>query len=374
MPNRSHNPRPYLPRQRSNSVPTLGLVNVSAEEAGILFSAAERATARRKRPVSVDSPGSEVEKGYDPESIPSRTFNFSTPSRLGLGTSPLRNVQRCDSVHTVPSEPTSPRASEEDVDDVESLPLTTAFPTSSTLPQSPDQPTSPASPRRVVDNPVLKAYADGLFMFTQSRLNNAAPETLQTLGLKRDISTSGLDGGELPKPQRPVFRSQFSDWSSTRASSVVELSSPSSPVEPRTPDNQSGLMTPDSFLAEVTPRIAQTAQWAAEISSARPSSNLDDSSFFLDSPAIGSTERQRTSSVTSFEALSYFAGFDSVGDAAGARLSNELSPLARQVRLQNSGLIPRSHPGSSASNHPHSPYSDMISISRTPSWQVPAMG
>jgi hypothetical protein len=139
-------------------------------------------------------------------------------------------------------------------------------------------------------------------------------------------------------------------------------------------------MTPDSFFAEVTPRVAQTAQWAAQLSSARASSNLGNS-FFLDSPTMG-TQLQRTSSVTSSEAFSYFAGFDGATEAAGTRLSNDLSPIARQFKLHQSGLIPRSTPGSSASNHPpipyhrqaSSPYAEMSALSRTPSWQVSAMG
>jgi hypothetical protein len=383
MPSRSHEARPYLSRQRSNSVPTFGLVNVSAEEAGILFSAAERATARRKRPVSVDSPGPVMEKTYDVEQIPARTFNFSTPSRLGFGSSPLKHILRSDSIHTVASERTLPSPqSEEDLGDVEATPLAATFPSSSNLPRSPLTETSPLSPRRVVDNSVLKAYADGLFTFTQCRLNDAAPTTLRTLGLKREPSlpsTPVIDVDELPRPPRPAFTSQFSDWSSTRASSIFGASSPPSPLEPRTPEDQSGLMTPDSFFAEITPRVAQTAQWAAAMNSARASSNLG-GSFFLDSPTISSLQLQRTSSATSSEAFSYFAGFDGATEAAGTRLSNDLSPLARQARLQNSGFIPRSQPGSSASNHvPYmhhqasSPYNDMMSLSRTPSWQVRAV-
>jgi hypothetical protein len=231
----------------------------------------------------------------------------------------------------------------------------------------------------------LKAYADGLFSFTQTRLNDAAPETLRTLGLRRDPSRSAtpdleVEVNELPKPPRPVFRSQFSDWSSTRASSVMEQSTPPTPLEPRTPDDQYTLMTPDSFFAEITPRVAQTAQWAAALSSARASSQLNGDTFFLDSPTMGISQPQRTSSVTSSEAFSYFAGFDSVGDAAGTRLSTDLSPIARQFRLHTAGFMPRSTPTSSASNHPpytlyqqaHSPYAEMTSLSRTPSWQMSA--
>lgn len=388
MPSRSQESRPYLGRQRSNSVPTLGLVNVSDDEASMLFSAAERATARRKRPVSVDSPGPVIEAAYKQEQLPERTFNFSTPSRHGFGKSPLRHVQRSASVSTLASDPTITSTSSpgSDPEDMEPTPLASQFPSSVRSPGPQALPTSPLSPRRVAPNPVLKAYADGIFNFTQTRLNSAAPETLKTLGLRRDPSlpaTPELDVNEIPTPQRPVFRSQFSDWSSTRASSVFEPSSPSSPAEPRTPDDQTALMTPDSFFAEVTPRVSQTAQWAASLSSARASSNLGGDTFFIDSPTMGTTlSRQRTDSVTSSEAFSYFAGFDGATEAAGTRLSHDLSPIARQYRLQTSTRMPRSTPTSSVSNHPpytlyqqaHSPYAEMASLSRTPSWQVPAVG
>ncbi|KIW01094.1 uncharacterized protein PV09_07381 [Verruconis gallopava] len=387
MSSTSNQSRPFLSRQRSNSVPAFGLVNVSAEEAGMIFSAAERATARRKRPLSVDSPGPVVEKDYDPSSLPATTFNFSTPSRLGLGASPLRNVQRSESVRTLQSDSSSATLTTNgNEDEIEPTPLASTFPASAAEPTNFSLPSSQSS-RRMVDNPVLKAYADGLFRFTQNRLNSAAPETLRTLGLRRDPSlpsTPDLDVNELPRPTRPVFRSQFSDWSSTRASSVAQPSSPSTPSEPLTPsDEHSNLMTPDSFFAEITPRVAQTAQWAASLSLSRTSSNNGNgSTFLMDSPTIGMANLERTDSVTSSEAFSYFAGFDSVSEAAGTRLSNDMSPYGQHLRTPSSNFLSRSQPSSSASNHPpynlhqqaQSPYGEMKSLSRTPSWQVPALG
>jgi len=382
-------PRPTFGRQRSNSVPALGLVNVSAEEAGILFSAAERATARRKRPVSVDSPGPVVNTGYDSESLPQRTFNFSTPSRYGLGGSPLKNAQSKSLVIE----------SSED-EDIEPTPP----PTQSTIPSAPTVsirppsdsstlPPSPISPRRQVNNPTLKAYADGIFLFTQSRLNTASPQTLQTLGLKRDPSmpaTPELEGGitEL-RPQRPVLRSQFSDWSQTTMDTDAdrEYLSSAPPSEPTTPGDESGMMSPDSFFSEVTPRVAQSSQWTS-LSSARPSSGAEGVLRPFDSPYRRS--QIQSASTSTSESFSYFTGFDGATAATTTRLSRDFSfvdasrssytPSRIQSSSRGNNMAPQSEPSSVASNSipltgsgPHTPFGEALDLSRPPSWLVRAI-
>jgi len=143
------------------------------------------------------------------------------------------------------------------------------------------------------------------------------------------------------------------------------------------------MMTPDSFFSEVTPRMQQTAQWTA-MASGRPSSQLEDDSFYLESPFRPPTWQHRTDSVKSSDVFSYFTGFDSVTEAAGTRLSNDMSPSEKlwtsASRLQHSQGIPRSSPGSAASNYTpfmhaqsSSPYAEMMALSRTSSWQISAM-
>jgi len=392
--------RPGFSRQRSNSVPnavpTFSLANVSAEETNIIFSAAERATARRKRPVSVDSPGPAINLGRHQDSLPERAFNFSTPSRFGIGKSPLRNASTSSPVR--PSfdferekeqklrEEAKPTALPQR--QLQSpAPIKSARPPSvaSSLPSD-----DPTSPRRPVANPNLKAYADGLLRFTQSRLNTVAPQSPARTSSQYSTSIPTTPELELDimelRQQRPPLASHFSDWSSTAADS--EASSPHlsfvSPLEPRTPDEESGMLSPDSFFNEITPRVAQSTQWAG-LSSARPSSRGSAVFRPYDSPTRG----RHASSNTNSEVFSYFSGFDSATAAVTSRFSSDCSSPNEVVRTPYtpSGAQPQSRgtnicrPASSASNRvpfsrvrAHTPLSEMIDLQRPPSWLVQAIG
>lgn len=394
-------PRPTISRKRSNSVPVFGHVYVSQEEASVLVNAAERATARRqRRPASVDTPGPAVYNSYDADSLPSKPFNFSTPSRYGVGASSLRDTARS----TASSVKYSARRSESPVsseDEDEKTPTDVSKP----LPPPPQDtpanrpvvvvrppsalslpPSPPFSPRRQVANETLKAYADGLFSFTQNRLKTAAPQNLRALGLAQDI-----DEEETPPPtpeleqeqngnddvaemrRRPsLLRSKFSDWSSTTADTDTDDGYPSSPPspEPRTPDGETDLISPDSFFSvESTPRVVQRSQWAT-LSSARPSSGVN--AWSMDSPT-------QISSTSSAEPFSYFAGFDSVTTAGETRFSETMSSVEAMQPPQYNMTSHSQPPTSSATSTPYyrhdslTPLEEPLSLSRPPSWLIKAI-
>jgi hypothetical protein len=408
--------RPNFSRQRSNSVPVFGLVNVSAEERSVLFNAAERATARRRRPVSVDSPGPAMSKGYDPESIQPRAFNFSTPSRRGFGGSHLRNaVPSIVSEQSTPSDEDEITPTRDDSKPLPALPLESMTETPTTSLENMDQrpvvaeqtqsavsspSSSPISPRRQVPNQTLKAYADGLFLFTRSRLQTAAPQNLKSLGLSVDSSseespppTPELEEDEVREmsPVRPPLRSQFSDWSATTTDSEDDYDGylSSAPASPHTPDMNTSLLSPDSFFGvDITPRVAQRTQWTS-LSSARPSSGIEAAApqSLRSSTTFGTTSANSTS-----DTFSYFTGFDSVTAAVETTSSQNHTPLEllqspyytpsrTQPPLPNSHAS-HSEPTSSVSDF--TPFyrvegltpgmDEMIDLSRPPSWLVRAIG
>lgn len=405
--------RPTFSRQRSNSVPALfSLANVSDEEASVLFSAAERATARRRRPVSVDSPGPIINSRHDQADVPQRAFNFSTPSRFGIGKSPLRHtvthmsmdammkreeevekldvlVQEDEQAPSYEVEP-APIPSRELLAPARMVSIRS--PSSSSTTSSQD----PTSPRRQVADQNLKAYADGLLHFTQSRLNNVTPQIIYSSAHMSDSSvppTPDLiheyeqDVMEL-NFQRPTLRSHFSNWSSTTGETEEDVDTASrrlsyaSSMEPRTPDEECGMISPDSFFNEATPRVRQATGWTS-ISSARPSSQIAAAANLRHSYASTSSNIMNDPNSESF---SYFTGFDGVSAIALSQLS--ASPSDHQI-LQNpptpSGLPSRmrSQPSSSASNftpfpreprrRPHTPIGEAMDLSRPPSWLVRAV-
>lgn len=404
--------RPTFSRQRSNSVPALfSLANVSDEEACVLFSAAERATARRRRPVSVDSPGPIINNTHYQADVPKRAFNFSTPSRFGIGKSPLRNtVARILVDQIVEPEKEEEKSEvvvqEEDEEtpsyEVEPAPIPSRELLSPDCMISIRSPSScsnassqdPTSPRRQVADQNLKAYADGLLLFTQSRLNNVAPQTVYLPGQLSDSSvppTPDLvheqDVMEL-RFQRPTLRSHFSNWSSTTGETEEDDEAESrrmsfaSSMEPRTPDEESDMISPDSFFNEATPRVLQATEWTS-ISSARPSSQISATANLRYSYASSSSN---TMNDPNSESFSYFTGFDSVSAFASSQFS--ASPFDHQV-LQTpptpSGIPSRmrSRPSSSANNftpfsresrrRPHTPMGEAMDVSRPPSWLVRAV-
>ncbi|TID24111.1 hypothetical protein E2P81_ATG02417 [Venturia nashicola] len=417
------NHRPAFSRQRSNSVPVqFSLVNVSDEEASVLFSAAERAMARRRRPVSVDSPGPIINNTHDRADVPKRAFNFSTPSRFGIGKSPLRHAvarismddavkaekendnldvmlqHECEETPSYEVEP-APIPSRELLCTSRELLCTSSMvsvrpPSSSSTTSSQD----PISPRRQVAGPNLKAYADGLLLFTQSRLNNVAPQVVYSSGHRSDSSvppTPDLiheyeqDVMELSF-ERPALRSHFSNWSSTTDETVEDdddaasrRMSFASSIEPRTPDEEFDMISPDSFFnEEATPRVRQTAEWTS-VSPARPSSQIVTTANLRHSYLSSSSSIMNDPSSESF---SYFTGFDSVSAAASSQFS--ASPFDHQI-LQTpptpSGIPSRmqSRPSSSASSltplsyesrrRSRTPMGAAMDLSRSPSWLVRAV-
>jgi hypothetical protein len=404
--------RPLLSRQRSNSVPAFSLVNVSAEEASVIFSAAERATARRRRPVSVDSPGPGLFRGYDKDSISPLVFNFSTPSRRGFSGSALKyrvpSIASEPSIHSddeiTPTKdyskplPSLPQehvnqnhiSSKDNTDQQSEAPVRPPLDISGL-----SSPTMP--PRRQVQSPTLKAYADGLFHFTQSRLQTAAPSDLRSLGLNLDTL---MDESPPPTPEleeeeeevtemrtrRPPLSSKFSDWSATTTDTEDDDDSDgylsSAPASPCTPDMDIGLLSPDSFFnADITPRVAQQTQWTS-FSSARPSSGIESAPRSQRS----SNPFLTTSSNSTSDSFSYFAGFDSVTDTVETGFSHNDSPieLLQSPFHTPSHTVPpcpnnhdtRSDPTSSVSNSTPLYCAEddgLFSLSRTPSWLVRAI-
>ncbi|QDS73770.1 hypothetical protein FKW77_005282 [Venturia effusa] len=402
--------RPAFSRQRSNSMPAVfSLVNVSDEEASVLFSAAARATSRRRRPVSVDSPGPIINNTRGRANVPKRTFNFSTPSRFGIGTSPLSKPdsrmsadqgvqpeQEQENLNSVVQE-VDTSSYEVEPAPIPSRELLLPARVVSIRPSSSCSNTSlpdPTSPRRQVADPNLKAYADGLLLFTQSRLNDVAPQTVYMPGHLSDTSvppTPDLvhdqDVMEL-RFQRPILRSHFSNWSSTTGETEYDDGTESrrlsfaSSMEPRTPDEESGMISPDSFFNEATPRVRQTTQWTS-LSSARPSSQITAAADLRYSDLSSSPN---TTNDPASEPFSYFTGFDSVSAIASSQLS--ASPVDHRVSQTPptpSGIPSRlrSGPSSSASNftpfyresrrRSHTPMGEAMDLSRPPSWLIRAV-
>lgn len=342
--------RPMLLRQRSNSTPQLGLVNVSVQEAGIIFSAAEKAAARRRRPMSEFSPGPSVLKQAYEQNSPSAVDLRSTPpdrpSRLA------HQLSTSSTSSTATAEPL-PASIQTGLEELASMQDST--PASSTL-SSPLKRafTSPTTPKRLVPNRNLKAYADGLFLFTQSRLNNAVPTSSMPIDLSLLVphiqvddasdTNSELSVEETRRNSRPLLRSRFSDWTATDSESVAELSDlePLSRFSSRrdsgvfTPDMEaSGLMSPDSFFAEVTPKVNQTSRWTDTISRA---SSPTRGRYSSRQPASAASSRPRTRSTSLSERFSYFAGFDS------ATAPGEASALFPDIEILQSPYTPSTQP------------------------------
>jgi hypothetical protein len=243
-----HVPRPAIPRQRSNSLPP-GLASMNAEEAGILFSAAERATARRRRARSIhhtrlpdsppvsdnDSPLSTV-TAFKPSPLRQNTSireSMNKPLPAPPITTPDQLIELSTSERRVPSE----------------IALSESF--LSTLPVSPLSPI-----KRQVTSKSLKSYADGLFSFTHNVLASTIP-TIQ--GDTHQSSTIPSELQELASPVkypfRPRLESKFSDWSIATGANQ-ESRRDSMAVTPI--DLNSALLSPDSFFGvEETPRRAE---------------------------------------------------------------------------------------------------------------------
>jgi len=313
-------------------VPILGLVNVSVQEAGIIFSAAERAAARRRRPISEFSPGRSVLRQAGDQNSPSRVGlkHHAMPNRPShLANQPSTNSASSSSSSTVEPLPASIETGLEELASIEdntpsssvrSSPLQMAMP-------------SPKSPKRLVPNQILKAYADDLFLFTQSCLNNTiTPSQMhvdasllvpQTKVTEPTIVIPDLEISESPENRytfRPPLKSRFSDWTTTDTDSIAEFSDPGSLHFDSsrnsgfcTPDMEaSGLMSSDSFFAEVTPKVNQSVRWinTPNETSRASSPTRGCWSAQVASSVASSRPSTRSASINAEEEFSYFAGLD----------------------------------------------------------------
>lgn len=230
--------RPEIPRQRSTSLPA-GLASMNAEEAGILFSAAERATSRRRKNLSLHpSPSSGSSRTVRPGSS-----SCSTPN----------TIKRCkptsqETIATVIVHPQEP----EDYLTASQASSSTMSPSTSSVDTSnlfKALPVSPISPnRRQVTNPSLKSYADQLFQFTQNRLVTAMPQGPPAQEKRESVQTvKELIPPSLARThsQRPSLESHFSDWSIATGNSRRD-SLALSPLPAL--DMDTSLLSPDSFF------------------------------------------------------------------------------------------------------------------------------
>lgn len=404
--------RPVLLHQRSNSTPQLGLVNVSVQEAGIIFSAAQKATARRRRPMSEFSPGPSVLK---------QTYEQNSPSPVDLrSTAPDRPSHLAHQLSTSSTSSTStaeplPASIETGLEELAATQNST--PASSTI-SSPLKRalTAPASPKRLVPNGMLKAYADGLFLFTQSRLNTTVPTSNMPIDLSLLVphiavddasdTTSELSIEESRRNSRPLLRSRFSDWTTPDTESVAELSELGSLSRfssrrdsgVYSPDMQAaGMMSPDSFFTEDTPKVRQTTRWTDSLSRASSPTRGYCSSR---QPASAASSGPRTRSTSVSDSFSYFAGFDSMSAAAEAAtllpdmdvLQSPYTPSTQPARSKRSSRLvvssasdttpffaamknPVEPACAAALTLPVTPQAQMMEVDcRPPSWLVRAIG
>jgi hypothetical protein len=199
-------PHPVLHRERSYSLPP-GLALMSAEEATMIFSAAEKATSRRRRMASV---GPSFAVGRRP--ILDSGSNSSLPSpEEGPLTPPNASTNQAN-----PAE--KDHVAVEDADhqmnfswgtDATKADLQPTEP----FPALPLFSTSPTSPRRLVGSPMEKSYADGLYEYTRSRLTTVTPR----FRIDSVSSDNHLDHDQASTKHdsRPALTSHFSDWSIT---------------------------------------------------------------------------------------------------------------------------------------------------------------
>jgi len=318
--------RPDVGRQRSNSLP-VGLLSMNGQEAGMMFSAAERATARRRKLVSVDTPSW--------MNGPSETIRQSSrPStRRTVKQSQFRQVTQ---VRISQSYQAKPSRALQDLDASQVTNARSTSPSTDFLLKS--LPISPASPtKRQVSTRSLKTYADGLFQFTQNALVAKIPQLAsppQSPNIFEDVFSDELALSKTPShSQRPSLESKFSDWSistgnSDSRRSSVDMSSPQ-PIE-----LDSSLMSPDSFFAglEETPRrrdFLRETQGSGYASSATYDPPLG-------MPAL--TPLSRVAKVKSTkEEFSYFTNFDQYLDRGEPEsLEINLSP----IEVANSPITP----------------------------------
>jgi hypothetical protein len=309
--------RPENPRQRSNSLP-IGLAMMNAEEAGLLFSTAERATARRRRIASVDTPT----WTDGPERAIQSPISQIEPSSNMIKPSPLRQVTQLRNSHS--PEPSSNRRALSNLDPSQ-VNERCLSPTANLLMKS--LPISPISPtKRQVPTPSLKTYSESLFQFTQRALVSRIP-------LSPPPQTPNLFEEELVLPknnrthsQRPSLESRFSDWSistsdpSSRPISMV-LTPPPLELDPV-------MMSPDSFFAgfEDTPKKSEFNR--LKESNGYASSETYDPPTWQPTPIPGAVSVVESST----EEFSYFTNFDKYLDPQPTQCTQD-PPESLEINL-----------------------------------------
>jgi hypothetical protein len=189
---------PVLHRERSYSLPP-GLALMSAEEATMIFSAAEKATSRRRRMVSVGPPFGRrpISDSGSNSSASSPEYGPVTPQN---GSKDLVNQA---AAHHVDSQLNFAWGA----DDATEADATEPFPA------LPVFPASPTFPRRLVGSPMEKTYADGLYEYTRSRLGTTVAPRFRIDSLTSD--NHEIDQPSAKRVSRPALTSHFSDWSIT---------------------------------------------------------------------------------------------------------------------------------------------------------------
>lgn len=221
----------------------------------MLFSAAERATERRRRPFSIHTPyridhsqrpGAPPHVRYDsattirpsppPKDTPTQDLSMSRPiTAIAKKELKARTLKNLDVNRVMNGRKPPPQ-----VPGLKPLPILVHSPI-----------------KRQVTNPSLKNYADGLFEFTQTRLvpmipNILSPPPSSTADVFGNVDASVHDERS---PQRPTFESKFSDWSITTCSTRDSVL-PEATMTRQAIATDLSLMSPDSFFGahDDTPR------------------------------------------------------------------------------------------------------------------------
>jgi hypothetical protein len=296
--------RPIILRQRSNSLPP-GLALMNAEEADIMFSAAERATARRRKMVSVDHTLSKTRlDGPDNSSISNTTIKSSL----------LRQVTAIHASINKPLPPEPPKnCTQEEISPMENNSVyNKSVPPAITLPESILQPipvTPLSSPRRQVASRSLKSYADGLFEFTQHRLTSTIPQLridppqVSPDGIFEESSEPRVLASVVsPQPPRPFLQSRFSDWSVTTGANAESrrTSLAYTPI-----DLDSDMMSPNSFFSDSKDTVNQM-----EFNRLSGVSFASSETYEPPSTLPPPTPLGQTPALDGKEEISYFSNFD----------------------------------------------------------------
>jgi hypothetical protein len=300
--------RPVIPRQRSYSLPP-GLALMNAEEATMIFSAAERATLKRRRIASMDTP-------FTVEDQPIMDSRLSNLSSEGPKAAPVTS-QKISANPINAAEQNELQAPREAGNRSPCPRVTGGATMKAALPPIQHFPSSPLfqiSPRRLVTSPLLKTYADGLYEYTRTRLTAAVPQF--RVGCAR--SCEYLDHNQMssakPAP-RPGLESRFSDWSIITGDSTLSRQE-SRAVTPDPIDSE--MMSPGSYFdfLEKTPKKSEVDR-SSEITYA--------SSETYDPPSILPPPTPPSHAGLGEDEPSYFSNFDEYLRGDESQLHSQLS-------------------------------------------------